>query len=146
MWIRGSDRGDHSKVCLAKSWDWRATHQHARTQALLAANALGVDAIDTVYVNYRDSEGLSAACAQSRGDGFSGCIAIHPDQVPVINEAYSPSSAEVALAHRIINAFAGGAGAVSLDGKMYDIPHLNAARRLIERLPPMRKEGVPFND
>jgi citrate lyase subunit beta/citryl-CoA lyase len=129
--------------------DWRATHQHARTQALLAANALGVDAIDTVYVNYRDSEGLSAACAQSRGDGFSGCIAIHPDQVPVINEAYSPSSAEVALAHRIINAFAGGAGAVSLDGKMYDIPHLNAARRLIERLnqpPMMLKARNTFND
>jgi citrate lyase subunit beta/citryl-CoA lyase len=67
----------------------------------------------------------------SRYDGFTGRVAIHPDQVPIINEAFSPSPQEVALARRIVAAFEGGAGAVALDGKMYDIPHLNAARRLL---------------
>jgi citrate lyase subunit beta/citryl-CoA lyase len=118
----------------APDGSWRATHEFARTQCLLAAKALGVDAIDTVYVNYRDTQGLSAACASSRGDGFSGRIAIHPDQVPIINQAYSPSAAELELARRIVDAFVLGAGAVSLDGKMYDIPHLNAARRLIAQM------------
>jgi len=110
---------------------WRPMYEHARCQCILAAHGLGVEAIDTVYVNYRDAEGLRLACEASRYDGFTGRFAIHPDQVPVINRAYTPSDAEVALAKRIVAAFASGAGAVSLDGKMYDIPHLKAAQRLI---------------
>jgi len=111
---------------------WRPMYEYARSQCLLAAHALGVEAIDTVYVNYRDAEGLRLACEASRYDGFTGRLAIHPDQVPVINQAFTPSDAEVALARRIVEAFASGAGAVSLDGKMYDIPHLNAAQRLLD--------------
>jgi citrate lyase subunit beta/citryl-CoA lyase len=111
---------------------WRPMYEHARCQCILAAHALGVEAIDTVYVNYRDAEGLRLACQASRYDGFTGRFAIHPDQVPVINQAYTPSDAELALAQRIVAAFASGAGAVSLDGKMYDIPHLKAAQRLIQ--------------
>jgi citrate lyase subunit beta/citryl-CoA lyase len=110
---------------------WRPMYEHARSQCLLAAHGLGVSAIDTVYVNYRDAEGLRLACEASRYDGFTGRFAIHPDQVSVINQAFTPSDAELALAHRIVEAFASGAGAVSLNGKMYDIPHLKAAQRLI---------------
>lgn len=110
---------------------WRPTYEHARIQCLLASHALGVEAIDTVYVNYRDPEGLRKSCHASRYDGFTGRVAIHPDQVPIINEAFSPTTEEIALARRIVDAFTSGAGAVSLDGKMYDIPHLKAARRLL---------------
>jgi citrate lyase subunit beta/citryl-CoA lyase len=110
---------------------WRPMYEHARCQCLLAAHGLGVEAIDTVYVNYRDAEGLRLACEASRYDGFTGRFAIHPDQVPVINHAFTPSDAELALAQRIVAAFGSGAGAVSLEGKMYDIPHLKAAQRLI---------------
>lgn len=110
---------------------WRPTYEHARIQCLLASHALGVEAIDTVYVNYRDPEGLRKSCHASRYDGFTGRVAIHPDQVHIINEAFSPTAEELALARRIVDAFAAGAGAVSLDGKMYDVPHLKAARRLL---------------
>ena len=110
---------------------WRSMYEHVRSQCILAAHALAIEAIDTVYVNFKDSAGLKLACQASRYDGFTGRFAIHPDQVPVINQAFTPSAAELALARRIIDAFAGGAGAVSLDGKMYDIPHLKAARRLV---------------
>lgn len=115
---------------------WRPMYEQARAQCILAAHALGVDAIDTVYINFRDAAGLKVACESSRYDGFTGRFAIHPDQVPVINAAFTPSPAEIALAHRIVEAFAGGAGAVSIDGKMYDVPHLKAARRLIALPPP----------
>ncbi len=111
--------------------EWRPMYEHARCQCILAAHGLGIEAIDTVYVNYRDAQGLRLACDESRYDGFTGRFAIHPDQVPVINQAFTPSDAEVALAQRIVAAFAAGSGAVSLDGKMYDIPHLKAAQRLI---------------
>lgn len=110
---------------------WRATYEYARTQCLLGAHALEVAAIDTVYVDFRDGAGLAVACAASRRDGFSGRFAIHPDQVPVINAAFTPSAAELAFARRVVAAFAGGAGAVSIDGKMYDRPHLRAAERLL---------------
>lgn len=116
----------------AATGEWRPLYQHARGQCLLAAHALGIEVIDTVYVNYRDPSGLALACTASRHDGFTGRFAIHPDQVATIQQAYSPSDAEVALAKRVIAAFANGAGAVSLDGKMYDIPHLKAARRLVD--------------
>jgi len=110
---------------------WRPTYEHARSQCILAAHALSVEAIDTVYVNLHDSEGLRRSSLESRYDGFTGRVAIHPDQVPVINAAFTPSEAEIALAQRIVAAFAAGAGAVSLDGKMYDIPHLKAAQRIL---------------
>jgi len=113
---------------------WRPTYQHARTQCLLAAHALALSAIDTVFVDYRDSAGLQRDCELSRHDGFSGRLAIHPDQVAIINGAYTPNTAERALAQRIVDAFRDGAGTVALDGKMYDLPHLKAAQRLL-RLP-----------
>lgn len=110
---------------------WRPMYVHARNQCLLAAHAMGVEAIDTVYVNFRDQEGLKKASAESRYDGFTGRIAIHPDQIAIINETFSPSAEELAFAQRVVDAFQSGAGAVQIDGKMYDIPHLKAARRLL---------------
>jgi citrate lyase subunit beta/citryl-CoA lyase len=110
---------------------WRPMYEYARCQCLLVGHALGVEVIDTVYVNFKDPAGLRGACAASRYDGFTGRVAIHPDQVAVINEAFSPSEPELAMARRVVEAFAAGAGAVSIDGKMYDIPHLKAARRLL---------------
>jgi citrate lyase subunit beta/citryl-CoA lyase len=111
---------------------WRPVYEGARSQCLLAAHALGTEAIDTVYVDFRDAEGLRRAARAARHDGFTGKVAIHPDQIPVINDAFSPTEAELALARRIVAAFDGGSGSVNIDGKMYDIPHLRAAQRRLD--------------
>jgi len=105
----------------------------AHSLCLAAATAAGVPPIDTVHVDFRDSAGLAAACRASRRRGFRGRLAIHPDQVPIINEAYTPSEAELAHARRIVEAFAANpdAGALSLDGTMIDRPHLTQALRTL---------------
>ena len=101
----------------------------AGSLCLCAAAAAGVPAIDTLHADFRDAEGLAAACRASRRRGFRGRIAIHPDQVATINQAYSPSEAELAHARRIVAAFAANpdAGTLSLDGVMLDKPHLTQA-------------------
>ncbi len=105
----------------------------AASLCLCAAVSAGVLPIDTVFTDFRDSAGLAAACRASRRRGFRGRIAIHPDQVPIINEAYSPNAAEQAHAQRIVDAFAAQpeAGALSIDGQMIDKPHLTQARRTL---------------
>jgi len=105
----------------------------ANSLCLCAAAAAGVPAIDTLFADFRDAAGLAASCAVSRRRGFSGRIAIHPDQVAVINEAFSPSEAELAHARRVVEAFAQqpDAGTVGLDGAMLDLPHLKQARRTL---------------
>ncbi len=105
----------------------------ARTTCLLAAAALGVQAIDGVHVDFRDMAGLGRALAEARRDGFSGKLAIHPDQVGPINAAFTPTEEERQHARRVVAAFAaaGGAGVVSLDGQMIDRPHLLQARRVL---------------
>lgn len=113
---------------------WKPLYEQARNTVLLAAGALGVPAIDTVFVDLRNLEALADDCRRSRSDSFAGRVAVHPDQVPVINAGYAPQPEEVALARRIVEALSDGAGAVAIDGKMYDIPHLKAARRLLEAL------------
>ncbi len=115
----------------APDGSWRPVYEYARSQCLLACHALGVEAIDTVYVDFKNPEGCRANSTAARYDGFTGKVAIHPDQVPIINAAFSPSEDEIAFARRVLEAFEGGAGAVSLDGKMLDVPHLKAARRLL---------------
>jgi len=114
---------------------WRPVYEHARTQCLLACHALEVEAIDTVYVDFRNPEGCRRNSEAARYDGFTGKVAIHPDQVAVINAAFTPSADELAHAQRVVGAFEGGVGAVSLDGKMLDIPHLKAAQRLLQAAP-----------
>ena len=105
----------------------------ANSLCLCAAAAAGVPAIDTVYTDFRDAAGLAASCAVSRRRGYRGRIAIHPDQVEVINAAFSPSEAELAHARRVVDAFAAqpDAGTVGLDGAMLDLPHLKQARRTL---------------
>jgi citrate lyase subunit beta / citryl-CoA lyase len=107
----------------------------ARALTILAASAAGVAAIDTVFVDFRDAAGLRRECAEGARDGFTGKLAIHPDQVPVINEAFTPSAEAVAQAKAIVQAFAdaGNPGVVGLEGKMYDRPHLKRAERLLAR-------------
>ena len=92
--------------------------------------------IDTLHAEFRDLEGLKRIATESYSEGFSGMLAIHPGQVPVINEAFTPGADEIAQAHAIVNAFSANpaAGALQLDGRMIDQPHLEQARRLLERL------------
>ncbi|MET1112182.1 MAG: CoA ester lyase [Allosphingosinicella sp.] len=108
-------------------------YELARSLCLFGAAAAGVAPIETVYPAFRDLDGLAAYAARARRDGFTGMMAIHPDQVPVINAAFTPSEAEVAHARAVVAAFAAqpGAGALSLDGRMIDRPHLVQAQRTL---------------
>ena len=110
-----------------------ATYATVRSLALLAAKACGVAAIDTVYPDFRDTDGLTADTLSARREGFTGRLAIHPDQVAIINAAFSPSAEEVAHAKRVVAAFAAdpAAGVISLDGRMLDLPHLKQAQHLL---------------
>lgn len=105
----------------------------ARSGCLIAAAASNTSAIDTLHADFRDANGLEKACRSSRRRGFVGRIAIHPDQVPVINRAYLPSDEEIAHAKRIVAAFSATpeVGTVGIDGKMYDLPHLKQAERTL---------------
>ncbi len=107
----------------------------ARSLCLLAAAAAGVQAIDTVYTQFRDLDGLALDCGLAARDGFTGKMAIHPGQIPVINDAFTPSKAQIDEARRVQAAFeaAPNAGVVSHDGRMVDRPHLKIAVRILER-------------
>ena len=123
--------GASTNLDSAGGWAW--TYRMARSLTLLAAHAAGVAAIETLYADFRDGEGLLHACQAARAEGFSGRLAIHPDQVANINAGFTPSEAELAYARRIVAAFAAapGVGTVGLDGKMIDRPHLVQAERLL---------------
>jgi citrate lyase subunit beta/citryl-CoA lyase len=110
------------------------TFQLARSTCLLAAAAASVQAIDTIFADFRDAEGLAKEAARARRDGFTGKLAIHPDQVSTINAAFTPTPDELSWALRVVEAFASqpDAGVTSLDGQMIDRPHLVQARRLID--------------
>jgi citrate lyase subunit beta/citryl-CoA lyase len=105
----------------------------ARSLCLMAAHAAAVQAVDTVHTNFRDDDGLRRSSIQARRDGFSGKIAIHPNQVAIINDAFTPSSEEIEHAQVVIDLFAANpdAGTLSLDGKMLDKPHLTQAERVV---------------
>jgi citrate lyase subunit beta/citryl-CoA lyase len=114
---------------------WTAPFQLARSLCLFGAAAAGVAAIDTLHTDYRDHAGLAASCGAARRDGFSGKLAIHPEQVGVINECFLPSEAELSQARRIVALFAAhpGAAALALDGRMVDTPHLRQAQNILAR-------------
>lgn len=109
------------------------TFQLARSLCLIAASAAGVQAIDGVYTEFRDTAGLTREAERARRDGFTGKLAIHPDQIAAINAAFTPSAAEIERAQRIVAAFnaSKGAGVMGLDGKMIDRPHLIQAQRVL---------------
>ncbi len=112
---------------------WLPTYQLARSLVLAGAAAAGVQAIDTVYTNFRDPAGLRESCRHARRDGFTGKLAIHPDQVAIINEAFTPDEDDCRWAREVLAAFeaGGGEGALSLDGKLLDAPHLRQAERIL---------------
>lgn len=107
----------------------------ARAMTILAAGAAEVAAIDTVFPNFRDMAAFEAECREAERDGFTGKMAIHPAQVPVINAAFTPSREAVEHSAAVVAAFeaAGNPGVVGIDGKMYDRPHLRLAERLLAR-------------
>lgn len=111
------------------------TFKLARTVNLMASVAAGVTAYDTVYPDIKNVAGLRAEAADARRMGYGGKIAIHPDQVAIIHEVFTPSAQEVDWARRVIATFESnpGSGVLTLDGKMLDKPHLVLARRLLAR-------------
>jgi citrate lyase subunit beta/citryl-CoA lyase len=114
--------------------NWLPQFELARALCLFAAAAAEVAAVDTVYTDFRDQEGLLRYATHARRDGFSGMLAIHPAQVEIINSAFEPTAEELERAERIIRLFdeSPGAGTVGLDGKMIDRPHLVQAQRLLQ--------------
>jgi citrate lyase subunit beta/citryl-CoA lyase len=110
----------------------------ARSLCLAGAAAAQVQAIDTVYVAFRDGAGLRRECEEARRDGFTGKMAVHPAQVATINEVFTPSAEAVAQAEAVVAAFAAhpGAGTIGLGGVMYDRPHLERAKQLLARAKP----------
>lgn len=113
-------------------------YQLLRSLCLMGAAAAGVSAIETIHGDFRDLDGLAKIAGAARRAGFRGMLAIHPDQVPVINRAFSPTDAEIGYATRIVDAFAAnpGAGAIGLEGAMLDLPHLRRAEAVLA----MRRE------
>lgn len=112
---------------------WTDTFRYVRAQTLLTAHARGCLAVDTLHADFADLDGLKVAAEASRADGFAGMLAIHPAQVEIINRAFAPSEAELAEARRIVAAFSANpsAGALQIEGRMIDRPHLKQAQRLL---------------
>ena len=113
------------------------TYKLARSLCLAGAVAAGVQPVDGVFADFRDEEGLAREAAAARREGFTGKLAIHPAQVPVINTAFTPSADEIAHARAVVAAFDAEptAGVLAVGGKMVDRPHLVQARRVLDRAP-----------
>ena len=114
---------------------YTAPIEMARSLTLFGAHAAGVAAIETVFPRIDAPDALAAYVARARRDGFTGMMAIHPAQVAIINAGFTPSEGEIAHARRIVAAFADnpGAGALKLDGRMIDRPHLIQAERILRQ-------------
>jgi citrate lyase subunit beta/citryl-CoA lyase len=116
-----------------KNGEWTDAFRYARIQTLLTAHAKGVFAIDTLHADFADDKGLKRAAENARADGFAGVLAIHPAQVPIINAAFTASEEELTEARAIVAAFQGSpdAGALQIDRRMIDRPHLKLAQRVL---------------
>lgn len=112
---------------------YTAPFEMVRSLTLFAAHAAGVPAIDTIFPRIEAMDDLKAYIGRARRDGFTGMMAIHPVQIAAINQGFTPSEAEIALARAVIDAFAAnpGAGVLKLDGRMIDRPHLVQAQRVL---------------
>jgi citrate lyase beta subunit len=110
---------------------------YARSAVVAAAAAAGLDAIDTLFTDFADDEGLRRDARFARQLGYAGKLAIHPRQVPIIHEALTPTGEEIAQARRLLDAYrahlGAGRGAFALDGKMVDMPMVRAAERVLAR-------------
>jgi len=105
----------------------------ARSLTLAAARAIDAQPVGAVYTDFRDDEGLAEECAHDRRNGFVGKLAIHPGQVDIINQSFTPSDEEIDWSKQVVDAFESnpGVGATSIDGKMLDMPHLKQARQVL---------------
>lgn len=114
---------------------YRPPYELVRSLTLFGAHAAGVAAIETVYPAIRDLEGLNAYARQAMLDGFTGMMAVHPSQVPLINDAFTPTEEAVRHARAVVAAFAAnpGAGVLDLGGRMIDAPHLKQAQNILRR-------------
>ena len=106
---------------------------HARQHVVLAARAAGLSPIDTHYPNYTDDAGLRAEAERAVELGYDGKLVVHPGQVPVINDVFTPSAERVAWAERLLDARDDAGGVFVLDGEMIDAPQIRQARRVLER-------------
>ena len=110
---------------------------HARCQLVLAVKAVGMDVVDSIFLNLQDHEGLRLEAAQAAALGFTGKLAIHPGQLPVIHKAFTPSADQVRRAERILEAWrqaeTEGRGVLTLDGDLIEKPVVEAERRVLER-------------
>ncbi len=111
------------------------TYELARSLTVLGAATAGVTAIETISADFKDLEALKARAEKVRRDGYRGMMAIHPAQIPVINEAFTPTEAEIAEAQEIVDVFAAnpGVGAIGWKGGMLDRPYLARAERLLRQ-------------
>ena len=125
-----------ARVNRESDGEFRFTYQLVRSLCQIAAAASGRPAIETLSLDFRDEAALARRAARAAEDGFSGMLAIHPAQVPIINAAFTPTAEQVEHARRVLAAFAAapGAGAVQLEGRMLDRPHQVQAQRLLERV------------
>ncbi len=114
--------------------DYDSPYLHAKTMCLATARAVNAQPVGAVVVNFRDLEELKTDCQRDLRAGWVGKVAIHPDQCKIINDAFTPSEADVIHARKVVDVFEQnpGLGTVGLDGKMLDMPHLKQARNLLE--------------
>lgn len=123
--------------------NWLPPYELARSLCLVAAAAAEVAAIDTVFTNFKDRQGLQSYAENARRDGFCGMLAIHPGQIEIINRAFLPTQEELDAAQEIVAQFAAnpGAGTIGIDGKMIDRPHLVQAQRLLDVAQQAKEKG-----
>ncbi len=116
--------------------EFEFTFRLARSSCLLMAAAAGIAAYDTTDIEFRDTPAVERRAQASRRDGFVGKLAIHPAQLAPIHAAFAPTSDEVTWARRVIELMSadGGQGAVALDGRMIDRPHVRQAERILAAL------------
>lgn len=123
---------------LSRDADGKLTppYEMVRALTLFGAHAAGKLAIETVYPDFRDAAGLELYALNARLDGFTGMMAIHPSQVPIINKAFLPTAEEVLRAREIVGAFEAepDKGVLQIDGKMVDRPHLKQAQRILKMI------------
>lgn len=114
---------------------WTSPYQLARNLCLFTAAAAGAQPIDTVFVNFRDEKGFRVEASTAARDGFTAKMAIHPNQVAVINEIFTPSAEEIGAAEELIKAFADNpdAGVLAIRGQMVDRAHIARAERILTR-------------
>lgn len=126
-----------SSIGALNAWeaDGRLTppYEVVRTFALFGAHAAGVAAIDTAFHDYKDLDGLRSFASRGRRDGFQGMLAVHPSQIPIINEAYTPNHSEIIWAQQVIDAFNRNPDApmINVDGKSVDRPRLTMAQKIM---------------